>query len=192
MPLQPTDLALIVREVLAQLEPELRQRQIQVTVEEPLPQVIGNRVILGQVVTNLLTNAIKFVATNVQPEVRVWSQEIRPRGSMEASGAEGEVFTNISQENASSASVAPTLWIRLWVDDNGIGIAPENHKRIFNVFDRLHGSEVYPGTGIGLAIVRKGVERMGGRVGVESQLGQGSRFWIELLQPSKTYDEPRG
>lgn len=184
MPLQPTDLASVVREVLAQLEPQLRQRQIQVTVEEPLAQVIGNRVILGQVLTNLLTNAIKFVTTNVQPEVRVWSQEIRRRGSREALGAGGEVFSNMSQENASSASPAPTTWIRLWVEDNGIGIAPENHKRIFNVFDRLHGSEVYPGTGIGLAIVRKGLERMGGRVGVESQLGEGSQFWIELLQAS--------
>jgi signal transduction histidine kinase len=48
------------------------------------------------------------------------------------------------------------------------------------VFERLHGTEVYPGTGIGLAIVRRGVERMGGQVGVESALAQGSRFWIEL------------
>ncbi|NJL70056.1 MAG: sensor histidine kinase [Microcoleus sp. SM1_3_4] len=74
----------------------------------------------------------------------------------------------------------PAKTIRLWVEDNGIGIAPEHQKRIFRVFERLHGIESYPGTGIGLAIVCKGVERMGGRVGVESQLGQGSRFWIEL------------
>jgi signal transduction histidine kinase len=70
--------------------------------------------------------------------------------------------------------------VRLWVEDNGIGIDPQHHERIFRVFERLHGGEDYPGTGIGLAIVRKGVERMGGRAGVESQLGQGSRFWIEL------------
>ncbi len=71
-------------------------------------------------------------------------------------------------------------WIRLSIVDNGIGIAPEHQERIFRVFERLHGVEIYPGTGIGLAIVRKGLERMGGRVGVESQPGQGSRFWIEL------------
>jgi PAS domain S-box-containing protein len=71
--------------------------------------------------------------------------------------------------------------VRLWVEDNGIGIAPEHHERIFRVFERLNGQD-YSGTGIGLSIVRKGIERMGGRVGVESRLGQGSRFWFELLK----------
>lgn len=70
--------------------------------------------------------------------------------------------------------------VRLWVEDNGIGIAPEHRQRIFRVFERLAPADAYPGTGVGLAIVHKGVERMGGRVGVESELGQGSRFWIEL------------
>ncbi|HID74248.1 MAG TPA: HAMP domain-containing histidine kinase, partial [Thermoplasmata archaeon] len=70
--------------------------------------------------------------------------------------------------------------VRVWVEDNGIGISEEYEEQIFRVFERLHGSEVYPGTGIGLAIVRKGVGRMNGRVGVESTPGEGSRFWIEL------------
>ncbi|MGH1588996.1 sensor histidine kinase [Methylobacterium phyllosphaerae] len=70
--------------------------------------------------------------------------------------------------------------VRLWVEDNGIGIAPEHQQRVFDPFQRLHGVEAYPGTGIGLAIVRRAVIRMGGACGVESQLGQGSRFWIEL------------
>jgi PAS domain S-box-containing protein len=68
----------------------------------------------------------------------------------------------------------------IWVEDQGIGIAPEHQDRIFGVFERLHGAETYPGTGIGLAIVKKGIERLGGRVGVESQEGHGSRFWVEL------------
>jgi signal transduction histidine kinase len=74
--------------------------------------------------------------------------------------------------------------VRLWIEDNGIGIAVEHQERIFRVFERLHGVETYSGTGIGLAIVRKGVERLGGRFGVESQVDQGSRFWIELPKVS--------
>ncbi|MBD1809997.1 PAS domain S-box protein [Microcoleus sp. FACHB-SPT15] len=71
-------------------------------------------------------------------------------------------------------------WVQLWIADNGIGIALEHQQRIFRVFERLHGIETYPGTGIGLAIVHKGIERMGGQVGIESDLGKGSRFWIKL------------
>ena len=71
-------------------------------------------------------------------------------------------------------------YVRLWVEDNGIGIKQEHRDRIFRVFERLHGVEKFPGTGIGLAIVRKGMERMRGSAGVESEPGHGSRFWIEL------------
>jgi signal transduction histidine kinase len=70
-------------------------------------------------------------------------------------------------------------FVRVWVEDNGIGIAPDHQKQVFRLFNRLNG-ENYQGTGIGLAIVQKGVERMGGRVGVESASGQGCRFWFEL------------
>lgn len=69
---------------------------------------------------------------------------------------------------------------RLWIEDNGIGIAPEHCDRIFRIFERLHNRDSYTGTGIGLAIVQKAMTRMGGKVGVESELGRGSRFWIEL------------
>ncbi|WP_016868772.1 sensor histidine kinase [Fischerella muscicola] len=86
----------------------------------------------------------------------------------------------LTTNNQQPTNTPPSKFIRLWVADNGIGISPEHQKRIFRVFERLHGVEAYPGTGIGLAIVYKGVERMGGLVGVESQLGKGSRFWIQL------------
>jgi PAS domain S-box-containing protein len=70
--------------------------------------------------------------------------------------------------------------VRLWIEDNGIGIAPEHLDRIFEPFQRLHGVEAYAGTGIGLAIVRRAMTRMGGACGVASEFGRGSRFWIEL------------
>lgn len=70
--------------------------------------------------------------------------------------------------------------VRIYVQDNGIGIAPDQQKNIFEPFKRLHSHQTYEGTGIGLAIVSKAVDRMGGMVGVESEPGKGSRFWVEL------------
>jgi PAS domain S-box-containing protein len=70
----------------------------------------------------------------------------------------------------------------LSVSDNGIGVRPEDHARIFKMFEQVDGKK-YAGTGIGLAIVKRAVEQMHGNVGVESTVGEGSRFWIELLKP---------
>jgi signal transduction histidine kinase len=70
--------------------------------------------------------------------------------------------------------------VRLWVEDNGIGIAAKDRARIFRMFERLHSVDQYEGTGIGLAVVRKAVERMGGHVDFQSTEGTGSQFWIEL------------
>jgi PAS domain S-box-containing protein len=154
--LEPVDLNAAVAESIAQATADADSQPAQIIIASPLPTVTAHRTTLIQVITNLLTNAIKFV-NRQQPLVRVWAEAIEPPDSREG-----------------------IHWVRLWVADNGIGIAPEYHKRIFRVFERLHGIEAYPGTGIGLAIVQKGVERMGGEVGVESQLAQGSRFWITL------------
>jgi PAS domain S-box-containing protein len=154
---KPVRLSAAVAEVLAELDGELRQREAEVTVEEPLPAVLGHHATLLQAISNLLTNAVKFVAPGTRPRVRVWAER-----RQEARGG-----------------LDPAV-IRLWVEDNGIGITPEHQEQIFRLFERLHGGEEYPGTGIGLAIVRRSVERLGGRAGVESAVGAGSRFWIEL------------
>jgi len=80
------------------------------------------------------------------------------------------------------AEPVPNNFVRFWVEDNGIGITPSCQARIFELFQR--GSSDYEGTGLGLAIVRKVVHRMGGEVGVESEPGQGSRFWVQLPKAS--------
>jgi len=76
--------------------------------------------------------------------------------------------------------------IILWFEDNGIGVSEEHQEKIFSVFERLHGIERYPGTGIGLAIVRRAAERMKGKVGVISSPQSGSRFWVSLPCPSES------
>jgi len=148
--LEPLDLDAVVDDVLAHL-PDLDARaDVRVTRNgDGMPRVIGHRATLFQALTNLVSNALKFVPPGTRPSVRIRVERREGR-------------------------------VRLWVEDNGIGIAPEHHERIFRVFERLHGRERYPGTGVGLAIVRKAAERMGGATGVESRAGAGSRFWIEL------------
>ena len=122
----------------------------EIHIEGTLPHVMGNEALLAQCASNLLSNAAKFVSPGTTPRVEV------------------------SAEPAASASV------RVWFKDNGIGIAPEDHERIFGLLERVHPVTAYDGTGIGLAIVRKAIERMGAEVGFESALGKGSNFWVEL------------
>ncbi|RPH41259.1 MAG: sensor histidine kinase [Planctomycetota bacterium] len=145
----PVELDPLVRAIVDEMAPELTQREAVVKLARPLGTVQGNAGMLAQVILNLVSNAVKFVAPGIPPRVMIRS-EVRGHH------------------------------LRLWVEDNGIGIAPAFHARIFGIFERLNREEEYPGTGIGLAIVRKALERMSGQSGVESDAGKGSRFWIEL------------
>lgn len=147
--LQMIDLNAVIQDIQLQLKALLDEQQAQIKVIGDLGSVKGHRALLDQVITNLITNAIKFVKPGESARVEIWSE------------IHGEC-------------------IRLCIQDHGIGIVPEHQERIFRIFERLHTADKYPGTGIGLAIVQKGIERMGGRVGLESKWGAGSRFWIEL------------
>ncbi len=183
--LQVVDLESAVAEVIAMVQADAKSSGAQISVRSPLLTVIAHRITLVQAIANLLTNALKFVE-GASPQVQIWAQEIEiPQdGQTDGETARQWERATVGQWENSQLPIdscpLPARTIRLWVEDNGIGIAPEHQKRIFRVFERLHGIESYPGTGIGLAIVQKAADRMGGQVGVESQLGQGSRFWIEL------------
>ena len=81
--------------------------------------------------------------------------------------------------------------VRIWVEDNGVGIDPAYHGKIFGLFERAGNVRDHDGTGVGLAIVARASQRMGGSCGVESALGAGSRFWIELPAPRQLSAEDR-
>jgi signal transduction histidine kinase len=72
--------------------------------------------------------------------------------------------------------------VRINFQDNGVGVTPADETRIFRMFERIHPAAEYEGTGIGLTIVRKAIERMGGHVNFKSEPGQGTKFWLELLK----------
>ncbi len=186
--LSEVNLGIVIQSILARAEKEIQEKKARVEISGPWPSVLAHEPTLGQVVFNLVNNALKFGREGAPPQIRIQVEE-RTEGMDELIEGGTKKGQHPSQP-PSPASTNPTLhssnpplppvtWVRVWVEDNGIGIAPSHREQIFGLFTRLHGDE-FPGTGVGLAIVQKGMERMGGKVGVESTFGQGSRFWIEL------------
>ncbi|HWC59201.1 MAG TPA: CHASE domain-containing protein [Verrucomicrobiae bacterium] len=174
VPVSKINLEAEVNSALSNFSEEIEARGAKVEVVGPLPPVKANAAILNQILSNLISNGLKFVPPETRPHLRIFGGQTTLHGER-APGKMKEVppfdteFVSLEGK-----------FVRLWIADNGIGIAPEYHERIFRMFERLHPVGSYPGTGIGLAIVRKGVERMGGRAGVESVPGSGSRFWVDL------------
>jgi PAS domain S-box-containing protein len=158
------DVHAIVNEVIESLNREVRDKNGTIEVRAPLLPACGNLSAVKQVFANLLTNALKFVPPERKPHITVSTEHVKGL--------------------AHSGSAAPAEAIRISIEDNGIGIAAEHQEKIFGLFERLHNCSTYPGTGVGLAIVRKAVERMGGRVGLHSKVGEGSHFWFELPSAS--------
>ena len=176
--LGPVDVQALLRGIIESY-PSFQPPQVEIQIEGTLPRVLGNEAALTQCFSNLLGNAIKFVAPGTRPQVRIWAET---KGSPKSEGrSPKEVRRPKSEPLAELAggggSQVPAR-VRLWFADNGIGIPKEAQDRIFKMFQRLDKS--YEGTGVGLTVVRKAVEKMGGKVGLESEPGRGSRFWLEL------------
>ena len=127
-------------------------KNAEVVVERPLEDVMGHEALLMQVVSNLIGNAVKFVAPGTAPRVVIRTEKREDH-------------------------------VNLAIEDNGIGIAPAHQDRIWGMFERAHIKGGYEGTGIGLAIVRKAIERMGGEIAVASDGRSGSKFFVRLPAP---------
>jgi signal transduction histidine kinase len=162
-PFRPVDLNQIIREVLGDLESRLQQTGGIVEVE-PLAAVSADPLQMRQLFQNLIGNALKFQRPGVPPVVEI-------RGKMEAAPA-----------SAPSGSEEANQGLRLCVTvrDNGIGFDAAYRERIFELFQRLHGRNEYEGTGIGLAICKKIVDRHGGTISAEATPDKGATFSLTL------------
>lgn len=153
-----TDLNQVVANVLDDLEIAIKESNAKIEVKN-LPIIQADNSQLQQLMLNLLSNAIKFRQADQAPHIVVKAQTY----------------------NASESQLAICeLWYELTISDNGIGFAQAYAEKIFTPFQRLHGRSVYQGTGIGLAVCRRIVERHRGKISAMSELGKGATFRIIL------------
>ena len=173
LPFVDVDLSQATEEVLTDLEERVRQTGGQVIVGK-LPVIEADALQMRQLLQNLIGNALKFHKPDQPPVVRVEARLTGP-------------------EDQHTDGLPPPGTCQLVVSDNGIGFDIKYTDRIFNVFQRLHGRAEYEGTGMGLAICRKIVERHHGTIAVNSQPGEGTSFIITLpLAQIDQGDQPRG
>lgn len=152
---ETVDLNAIWKEVLEFLQTGIETAQA-VIETDPLPVIQGIPVQLRQLFANLLSNSLKYSKKELTPHIRLKCQRLEP---------------------------AETGYL-IAMEDNGIGFPPEYADKIFEMFQRLHGREEYPGTGIGLAICKKIVENHHGTIRAQGQPGEGARFEVYLPAPS--------
>lgn len=169
--LVPVDMNRLVRDIMA-IYPDWQPPKAEIQVEGILPFVLGHTGFLTQCISNLLSNAVKFVAPGVTPRVRIWAEDRVPPTTPSSPPFEKRAIKEKKEDNGPI--------VRVWFENNGIGIAPQDHARIFCLFERIHPADQFEGTGIGLTIARKAAHRMGGRIDFESEPGNGSKFWLEL------------
>lgn len=157
-PFEKVQLDVIASEVLSDLETLIEQTQGKVGVDE-LPEIEADPTQIRQLFQNLISNGLKFHRPGTTPLVKIKSKIINAESNQLKWGSK---------------------FLELSFEDNGIGIEERYFDRIFSVFQRLHGKDEYEGTGVGLSICHKIVERHHGQIRIESQIGIGSRFIVTL------------
>jgi two-component system sensor kinase FixL len=157
----PVDLAAVAAEVVSDLEVQIQQAQGRVELGR-LPSIMADPLQIRQLLQNLIGNALKFRREDEPPVVRVRAHFVGDR------------------EDRPTRDSLTDQQCRLVVEDNGIGFEEKYAERIFGIFQRLHTREAYPGTGIGLAICKKIVERHGGSIAAHGTPGQGAVFTVLL------------
>ena len=151
---RPVLLGPLASEVIHECERLIQEKNAAIKIENELPHVVGDNRMLRSVLLQLLVNALTFVAPGKAPVVSIGS-------------------TDLAGDRT-----------RIWIRDNGIGIAKEHQFRIFELFERLHPFDAYGGgTGIVLATSLKAIQKMGGTIGCESDGANGTTFWFELPKP---------
>jgi light-regulated signal transduction histidine kinase (bacteriophytochrome) len=160
---KPVNMNALLREVTADLETLIKEKAAVISIGE-MPIIIGDKRQLYQLFINLISNALKYSKAGVTPEVRIDSKLVSNGTDIPEPGT--------PLENRS--------YFQLEVADNGLGFEQQYAKKIFHIFQRLHGRSEYPGTGVGLAIVQKVVENHKGWIVAESEPGEGSTFkcWL--------------
>ena len=150
-PYQRASVKAMLDDVLAKLEYKIKQNQVDLKVQSGLPDIVCDPIKLKEVFLNLLTNAMKFAS-----------------GRM---GVQPSVIIEMQEMSDAYEFI---------VKDNGIGIAPEHHQEVFEIFKRLDVSEKYEGTGAGLSIVKSVIDDHGGKIWIISDVGQGAEFHFTI------------
>lgn len=176
-PPEPTDCETLLTHTLHDLELRIAETGAVIT-HDPLPVVRVDPVQFGQVLQNLIGNALKFHGAE-PPRVHISARRVGGEATSErVEERKGEGESSLPFAHSPTRPLL-SYW-QFSVRDNGIGIAPEYAEQVFGIFRRLHSREAYPGTGIGLALCKRIVERHGGRIWVESAPGQGATFMFTL------------